>query len=119
MPSFSCACGHRVLLHSIPNPYEACLVWDVDAEHLDEARRALWKDAIRAQDTGDYTELYTRLYRVGYAPAAPPSLDELLARCDMVVDDVSRLVVCCPECHRLYVQRGHGENVYDAYTRES
>ncbi len=118
MPSFSCACGHRILLHSIPNQNEASLVWDIDADRRDEARQALRKDAIRAHETGDYKALYARLYRAGHAPAAPPSLDELLARGDRFVDDASRLVVRCSECGRLHVQRRHGENVYDAYTPE-
>ena len=118
MPSFSCACGHRISLHAIPNPNEARLVWDVDAERLDEARHALRKDAIRARESGDYAALYARLYRAGHAPATPPPLDELLSRGDMLVDDVSRLVVRCPECGRLHVQRRHGENAYDAYAPE-
>ena len=33
-------------------------------------------------------------------------------------DDVSRGVVRCPECGRLYVQREYGKNEYDCYTPE-
>jgi hypothetical protein len=118
MPSFSCACGHRVSLHVIPNPNEGRLIWDTDAEHLDDAREALRKDAIRARETGDYRELYKVLYRAGHEPTTPPTLDELLWRADRAVDRASRLVVRCDECGRLYVQCRHGENEYDAFVPE-
>ena len=131
MPRFGCRCGHSIPLHAIPCEHEARLVWDADRLRWDELQLEQWTQLFDARDRGAQDEWLRGFY-------GPPArvFDSITGREDppgdraatplpyalfdiaRVTDTFSRNVVRCPECARLYIQRGHRENGYDCYRLE-
>lgn len=86
---------------------------------------------LAAHARGDYAQWVRDFYGPGAVgtdaltgrklPPVDPasfSVTEVLEDIENREDAVSRGVVRCPECGRLYVQREHGKNEYDCYTPE-
>jgi hypothetical protein len=131
MPRFRCRCGHSIPLHSIPCPHEAQLIWDVDHDLWNDLRREQWSALLEAKARGLYEtwvqEFYGPPVKVvdnltgrALSPTDPTSfpLIDILDDISTSTNTVTRAVVRCPECHRLYVQREHDQNEYDCYKPE-
>jgi hypothetical protein len=124
MPRFGCRCGYSIALHAVPCKHEATLVWDVDQEKLDRRRREQWTAALEAHARGEF-HLWMQSFLGKSLPSRATSstgveqLVEALEDVEPRVDHVSRGVVHCPECGRLYVQSEHGKNEYVCYQLDS
>jgi hypothetical protein len=114
MPRFGCHCGQSISLSSLPNPYEGRLVWDPEFETWQDAALRGWRVLLEAWNAGKYAEWIASFYGSAVDVTVEQALEDVLAR----ADSVSRAVVRCPECSRLYVQRKPGTNEYDCFRLE-